>query len=338
MARGNASERRAEFPEGEQTGPADRGAPSASAASIRTMAIALMILAVSGVVAFLLFGSGRTERERGTDRAALAVPWLDPDGQPPIVGALDVNPGDDSLWIASNTGLFRLAAGHDRPEQVTGRLSTSVGSGEISAQLAIRFRGPDQLVASGHPPAGSELPPVLGLIHSRDAGKTWTAVSEVGDSDFHAIQLSGDVVVAGLFDQPIVDVSTDGGRTFTGRGAPEPIVDLEVDPQRPEHWVASTVSGLFTSSNAGQAWRQREPVPHSHFAWARSDRLYRIDPGGPVKQSADGGVTWTDTGSTGGEPTALAAADTQHLYAILLDGSVKASNDGGRTWISRVTP
>jgi hypothetical protein len=338
MARDNASKRRAEFPEDEQTRPANREPPATPAASIRTVAIALLILVVSGVVAFLLFGRGRTEQKRSIDRAALTVPWLDPDGQPPIVGALDVNPGDDSLWIASNSGLFRLAAGDDRPEQVTGRLSTSVGSGEISEQLTIRFRGPDHLVASGHPRAGSELPTVLGLIQSRDAGKTWTAISEVGDADFHAIQLSGSVLVAGLFGQPVIDFSRDGGRTFAARAAPEPIVDLEVDPQRPERWVASTLSGLFTSPDSGQAWRQREPVPHSRFAWPQSDRLYRIDPGGPVKQSADGGATWTDTGSTGGEPTALAAADTQHLYAVLLDRSIKVSLDGGRTWTSRVTP
>ena len=115
-------------------------------------------------------------------------------------------------------------------------------------------------------------------------------------------------------------------------------MDLEVDPEDPDRWVATTQTGVFTSSDQGGAWRQREPVPNARLAWPASDALLRIDPGGPVKRSQDGGETWADVGSTGGEPRALFARSADELYAVLLDGTVKQSTDGGATWTDRVTP
>ena len=79
------------------------------------------LLAVSAVVAFLLLGDGGdATEEQASDASELAVPWIDPNGQDPIVGALDVNPADDSIWMSTNTGLFKIAEGSEEPEQVTG--------------------------------------------------------------------------------------------------------------------------------------------------------------------------------------------------------------------------
>jgi hypothetical protein len=308
---------------------------------IRPMLAGLVaLLAISGVLAVLLLGGSRDDEDTASSSAGekLRVPWIDPDGQDPIVGGLDVNPRDRSVWLSSNTGLFRIAPESKRPEQVTGELTTDLATGEISEQLAIRFRGPDDLVASGHPPGDSDLPPVLGLIQSRDAGKTWDAISGVGEADYHAIQLARGTVVAALYGQRAINISRDGGKTFSRRAPPAAIVDLEVDPRRTDRWITSTPGGLFVSSNGGKAWRQREPIPYSRFAWPASDALYRVDPGGPVKRSDDGGTTWQDVGNTGGEPQALAAATPELLYAALLDGTVKASRDGGSTWSDLVQP
>jgi len=120
-------------------------------------------------------GAARQEHD-----AQLAVPWLDPDGEFPIVGSLSVNPVDGRLWMSTNTGLFRVPGKGKEPVKVTGTLTTPDGSGEISAQLVIRFTGPDELLGSGHPSAGSSLPDALGLMRSEDAGKTWSSVSELG--------------------------------------------------------------------------------------------------------------------------------------------------------------
>ena len=296
------------------------------------------LLAVRPVIAFVLLGGDGGDEEQASEASELAVPWIDPDGQDPVVGAVDVNPADGSVWMSTNAGLFRVPEGSEEPEKVQGTLATPDGEGEISEQLVVRFTGDDELIASGHPPEGSNLPPALGLVRSSDAGKTWESVSELGDADFHAIQTSGDTIVAGRYGEPAIDVSTDGGKTFANKRPPDPLVDLEVDPSDPERWIATTQSGLFTSSDQGGAWRQRDAVPNARLAWPETGVLFRVDPGGPVKRSSDGGETWEDAGSTGGEPRALFAVSADELYAVLLDGTVKRSTDGGATWTDRVTP
>ena len=74
------------------------------------------------------------------------------------------------------------------------------------------------------------------------------------------------------------------------------------------------------------------------LAWRDNGELYRIDPGGPVKVSRDGGETWEDRGSTGGEPQALAVDRAGSLYAATLDGKIQKSEDGGESFTALVTP
>jgi hypothetical protein len=302
--------------------------------------VGVVLFAISGLVAFLALGRGDRGDETTSPAPApaqLRVPWLDPEGQSPVVGALDVNPADDALWLSTNTGMFRLPRGARRPERVTGRLTTSQGSGTISEELVIQFRGPDSLYASGHPPEGSDLPPLLGLIESDDGGRTWSPRAELGVADFHAIQLAGRVLVAGRYGEPKINVSRDGGKTFATRAPPLPVTDLEVDPDNPRRWVATTRSGLFTSANEGGSWRERDPTANSYLTWPRGDALYRADPEGRVRLSRDGGATWEDRGSVGAQPQALAADGVQRLYAVLLDGAIRESQDGGATWRDRAT-
>jgi hypothetical protein len=287
----------------------------------------LIVLALAGVLA----GCGGDENG-GDAEAALAVPWVDPDGEPPYIGSLSVNPADDTLYMGTNTGLFTIPADGGAPKKVTGELETPDGSGQVSEALVARFVGPDQLIGSGHPPSGSSLPEVLGLIRSPDAGKTWESVSELGTADFHALAQSGGLLVAPLYGQAQILVSRDEGEKFEPRVAPMALVDLAVDPADPARWAATSEQGIFVSLDEGRTWRQRDPTPNVRLAWPKPDELYRIDPGGPVKVSADGGETWEDRGSTGGEPQALTVAEDGTMYAAELRGNVHRSDDGGATW------
>jgi len=135
-----------------------------------------------------------------------------------------------------------------------------------------------------------------------------------------------------------VNVSRDGGKSFENRSTPQPLIDLEVDPDDPNRWIGSTADGLITSSDAGRSWRYRANTPNLRFAWPHSDTLYRLDPEGQVGISPDGGQHWQPRGSTGGDPQALFADSTDHLYAALSDGTIKESPDGGRTWTTRISP
>ena len=291
--------------------------------------------AVLACGALLLAGCGGEEESTATDTSALAVPWVDPDGDPPIVGSLTVNPADSVLFMGTNTGLFRIPEGSSEPERVTGELRTPDGSGKVSESLVVRFTGPDRLLGSGHPAAGESLPPQLGLISSDDAGATWSPVSELGSADFHAIEPSGDTLVAALFQQPQVLVSEDDGRTWETRAAPMPLVSLEVDPSDSRRWVGSTERGLFVSKDAGGSWRPVDPIPNMRLAWAESGELYRIEPGGLIKVSTDGGEAWEERGTTGGEPQAM-TADGETLYVALIDGTIKRSTDGGQSFTDLV--
>ena len=303
--------------------------------SRRAIAVGVGVLLLSGLAAVLLAGGGdEPESATAVDPQTLAVPWIDPDGVTPLVGSVDVNPADDSVWLATNTGLWRVPPGGGEPEQITGQLEGQ----DISQELVIRFRGPDRLIASGHPPPDSELPPSLGLIESEDAGANWTEISGLGRTDYHAIQISGDAIVAGVFQAAAASISTDGGKTFEDRVTPDPLVDLEADPEGPARLIASTQQAVISSEDGGRTWRERDRIPNVRFTWPEPDALFRIDPGGPVKLSADGGRTWEDRGNTGGEPQAMFADSADHVLVVLIDGTVRESGDGGRTWTDLVKP
>jgi photosystem II stability/assembly factor-like uncharacterized protein len=292
-----------------------------------------VLLACAALVAGCGDGDGGS-----ADAPQLAVPWVDPDGDPPYIGSLSVNPEDGTVFMGTNTGLFSIPSEGGRPAKVSGQLKTPDGEGAVSESLVAKFTGPDQLIASGHPSGDSTLPPALGLIRSQDAGRTWESVSELGTSDFHALSRSGDVLVAPLYGQAQILLSRDDGRTFEPRVAPMALVDLAADPRDPKRWAATSETGIFVSVDEGRTWRQRDPTPNVRLAWHESGELYRIDPGGPVKVSTDGGETWKDRGSTGGEPQALAVDEAGALYAATLDGKVQKSEDGGESWTALVTP
>jgi hypothetical protein len=248
-----------------------------------------------------------------------------------FIGSLAVDPGDGTLMIGTGLGLFRLRPGATEPERVMGDLSTPEGDGTISSNLVVRYAEPRELLASGHPEGAAALPENLGLVSSADAGSTWQVVSQLGESDFHILQATGDHVVAVRAEETDVLVSGDGGRTFETRTPPAVPLDVAFDPKDPQRMVVATEQGSFSSENGGDSWRPRDPVPSGQLAWG-ADGLYRSDPGGVVKISTDGGATWKDRGNVGLTVNELAIDEEGALYAAVPGGEVKKSTDGGASW------
>ena len=88
-------------------------------------------------------GCGGDDGASAEDAAeGLAVPWVDPDGDPPIVGSLTVNPADSTLFMATNTGLFRIPDGASKPEKITGTLKTPDGTGRSRSRSWCASAGP----------------------------------------------------------------------------------------------------------------------------------------------------------------------------------------------------
>jgi photosystem II stability/assembly factor-like uncharacterized protein len=198
----------------------------------------------------------------------------------------------------------------------------------------LRFTGPGELVASGHPKGGgSALPEDLGLIRSQDGGATWTSVSLLGEEDLHALDARGDVIAGQPVEAERVLVSTDRGATWEERTPPGAPIDLDLDPADPQRIAMTTADGVFVSTDGGGSWRQRDvATTETHLAWSETGPLYRVDAGGGVQVSEDGGERWKAAGNVGGSPSTITVDSEGRLYAALAGGSIVRSDDGGKSF------
>ena len=234
--------------------------------------------------------------------------------------------------LGTGLGLFRHDPDAKRAKRVVGQLKTADGSGPVSSNLVVRFAGPGELLASGHPEGGSALPENLGLIRSTDHGRTWEPVSDLGESDFHILQVRGDRIAAVRAEETDIEISRDGGRSWETRTPPDQPLDVAFDPRDGARMAIATEQGIFVSGDEGRSWRQRDVVAAEQLAWPEPDALYRADPGGAVKVSADGGRSWKDAGTVGITVNELAAGEDGALLASVPGGEVRRSTDGGATW------
>jgi photosystem II stability/assembly factor-like uncharacterized protein len=231
--------------------------------------------------------------------------------------------------VATHGGLFEAPEGEQRLRRI--------GDSEQDV-MGFSVVGPDRFIGSGHPaPDETNLPPNLGLIESRDAGRTWESVSLLGEADFHVLRSDGDRIYGFDGTQGRLMVSSDGGRHWTEQRPPAAMFDLAIDPRDPDHIVASTERGVLASADAGKSWRPLRQDTAGLLAWPAADRLYLVDGQGQVAHSADGGRRWRPDGDIGGQPVAFIADDTA-LYVALADTTVKRSADGGAHWTLRATP
>ena len=280
-------------------------------------------------------GGGDAE-EAGTPAPAptATAAASDGGGGAPFVSSLAVDPGDGTLLAGTGLGLYRVAPGATRGKPFTGELTTPDGSGAISANVVLRFTGPDELLGSGHPAdADSGLPEFLGLIRSADGGAEWESVSLLGDEDLHALDAQGDVVAGHPMDEtrvvvserrrPLVRGAHPAGHA--GRRRPGPgrsAADRPDDGRRP-----------LRVARRGGSWRQRDVLTVETFlAWSPDGPLYRVDASGAVKVSGDGGEGWEDAGNAGAGPTAFTVDAEGALYVALAGAVIVRSEDGGKSF------
>jgi hypothetical protein len=291
--------------------------------------IATLVVAATIVVAAFAWRSGG---ERPLTFADLPRP----DPGPVHVHGLGVNPEDGTLFIATHTGLYQVAQGEQKATRVGDSFQDTMGFTVV---------GPDRFLGSGHPDIDEAreqgLPPLLGLIESDDAGRTWQPISLLGEADFHVLRFAGDRVYGYDASNDRLLVSADRGRSWNELQKPGPIVDLAVAPFAPSRIVVASASGLeqglFESRDAGQTWKRISDAV-GLLAWPTRQRLYLVAGGGQLFLSRDGGRSLSHRGQIGGEPAALLADGSDELYVALHDGTIKHSTDGGATWSVRSTP
>jgi hypothetical protein len=254
------------------------------------------------------------------------------DPGPIHVHGLGINPADGALFVATHTGLFRAAEGERKARRVADRFQDTMGFSVV---------GPDRFLGSGHPDGRERLPPFLGLIESRDAGRTWKPISLLGKRDFHVLEASGRRIYGFGSDfetkRAALLVSDDRGRSWAERTPPEGLISLAIHPQDADRIVVSGEQGRYLSSDAGGGWRPLDGEP-ALLAWPTPGKLFAVAADGSLARSGDAGRSWSELGNVGGRPAAFEAESGQELYLALHDGTVMHSTDGGSTWSMRSRP
>lgn len=207
-------------------------------------------------VSLIIFGSRRSATTRfhcGVRRltaaaltavVAAACSANPPDSTPALVPGmthihgLGINPSNDSLYIATHYGLFRID--DEKSPQRVGTLTQDF--------MGFTVTGPDEFLASGHPdPADRRQPPHLGLIKSGDAGESWESMSLKGSADFHALEYRHARVYGHDSQSGKVMISLDE-RSWQPR-AEVAAVDLAVSPVDADEILATTRQGLLRSTD-----------------------------------------------------------------------------------------
>lgn len=243
------------------------------------------------------------------------------------VHGLGINPADGALYAATHTGLFRLDA--DRGvERIADRYQDTMG---------FTVAGPDRFLASGHPDLRDEelrvegKPPLLGLIESTDAGRTWQIRSLLGDADLHTIAAIDDLLVAYDSTNERVLASKDRGRSWETRSEIG-LVDLGVDPANPDRMTAITLDGgMQTSRDGGRTWTPNPAAPAGLVVmrWGETG-LWAGAEDGTLYRAATTGGRWDEVRRFDG--TVEAVLDDRGVYVAAEGSGIWTSPDGGRTW------
>jgi hypothetical protein len=274
-------------------------------------------VAIALLAALVLVGCGNDQPTRPSTSVA------DDPGLIHVHG-LGINPADGTLYAATHTGLFavRDGAGH----RVANRLQDTMGFTVV---------GPDHFLGSGHPDFRDTRlyqpgrRPLLGLIESRDAGRSWQPLSLLGEADFHALQVAhgrvyGYDATGGRF------MVTSDRRHWQVRSKLE-LTSFAVSPADPELIMAATERGLARSRDGGRRWQSIRGPAGLLLDWERPDALWAITDDGQLWHSKDTSRSWRQAGRINGQPEAFLAHES-NLYVAVAQLGIVTSGDEGRSW------
>jgi hypothetical protein len=235
------------------------------------------------------------------------------------VHGLGVDPADDTLYAATHFGVFAVADG------VASRV------GNMQDTMGFTVVGPETFLASGHPDFSEDDEPLMGLIESRDAGRTWQQLSLRGEADFHALQVV-DGTVFGYDSTSGTFMTTSDRRTWERRSRVQ-LHDFAVARDDVALVVGTTEEGVLRSTDGGRGWDSMPSAPGLLVVDAGADVFLGVDAGGGVHASSDGGQTWSARGSVGGAPAAMTVGGKDAaVFVADRDGQIVVSRDGGLTF------
>jgi photosystem II stability/assembly factor-like uncharacterized protein len=253
----------------------------------------------------------------GTVDTGTAADTSESSGALSHVHGLGVDPADGRVYVATHSGLYTVAKG-EKPKLVGDRKDDFMG---------FTVTGENTFIASGHGAPGSDRPGNVGLIETKDAGRTWTSRSLSGEADFHSLDSAKGTVYG--YEGGRIRVSSDL-KSWDNRATLEAL-DLAVNPSG-DRLLATTAEGVATSTDGGRTFgKGAEPV-QAFVSWPAEKSLFGIGTSGKLSSSADGGKTWKElTTVPGGQPQALTAVNAGHILVATMAG-VYESRDGGKSF------
>ncbi|MGI9085356.1 MAG: F510_1955 family glycosylhydrolase [Aeromicrobium sp.] len=231
------------------------------------------------------------------------------------IHGLAVNPADQQLYIATHEGVYRSGRSFERvgPKQDT--------MGFVGA-------GSDRFLASGHP-AVLNRPNPLGLIESRNGARTWQPIAFSGQSDFHALDVSGSWTFA--YDADKGELLRSRDRKEWQSLARDELIDIAANPRDPNWVLATTATGQLLEIEVGSDPRPIADSPRMGFIDFETDtKVVGLGGNGEVHLSHDPGRPWKRVAKLSGMSQAVVAG-ADRWFAATTSG-VFSTDDEGSTW------
>ena len=144
----------------------------------RALSVTVILIALAALV-------GACGSDDGSSPASNAPPPSSQQAELQHIHGLGVDSGSGTLYVATHSGLFQAARDDAQLERLGDSRQDIMGFSVV---------GPGRFVGSGHPAPSQNLPPNLGLIESRNGGRSWENISLLGKADFHVLRSAGATV------------------------------------------------------------------------------------------------------------------------------------------------
>ena len=185
-----------------------------------------------------------------------------------------------------------------------------------------------RIYASGHPGAGSSLPNPIGLLLSKNTGKSWKKVSLQGKVDFHLLESAGAELYGADSQSGDLFYSNNAGRSWSNRGK-NTFSEIAINPMKKREALAIREGALIWSKDSFKSeLKLPSKLKFSQIEWNKKFLL--ASSGSKLLASVDQGRTW----KTHFTFSAAIGTITQssELIVVITGSQVWKSSDGGKSF------